>query len=277
MHSFALLAALAGTAVAVPASLGSCVNVKAAILASYSDCADTEILTHCLSGLDDPAQEYIESCHIQAGCPAALAESEARSVFSRCNSMIAGADLRRRFGEAPQPTQFFFPRQAQQEEGECINLETFSTTDCDTVTSDGKLKTTNCHDTSATRKKCKPGKTCTMDSDGRDICMDLKDDLDVAGIIIAIVFAALITIGIGALTFLCCKDRKEQKRLQAKAEATALARAATKKKRAAEVRQPLMSQAPGQHQQQPPPQQYGMGPDTSALGGGDPFHDQNRS
>lgn len=162
-------------------------------------------------------------------------------------------------------------RQASQTGGECLEEYEKKTTDCQTVTEDGRETTRSCTDTTVKLSSCRPGKTCSFDKSGNDICMDLQDELDVAGIVIAIVFASAIVIGVGALTFLCCKDRKEQKRLQAKAEATALARAATKKKRAAEQRQPLMSQQ----------QQYQTaGPDTSALGGGmgaDPFHDGHRS
>jgi hypothetical protein len=180
--------------------------------------------------------------------------------------MVSGADLRRRHDLGYMP---LLGRQASQSGNECLETYTVDTTSCDVSTNDGRVSTQSCSSTTAERSSCKAGKTCSMDSSGTDICMDLQDDLDVAGIVIAIIFASAIVIGIGTLTFLCCKDRKQQKRLHAKAEATALARAATKKKRA-EMRQPLMSQ---QHQQSAP------GPDTSALGGGgaDPFHDAHRS
>ncbi|KAK0386989.1 hypothetical protein NLU13_5303 [Sarocladium strictum] len=269
MHSLAILALLAGTSLAAPASIADCLTSNAAHLASISTCTtDRSLLAHCLSNLDAPAaKEYIASCHIDAGCSAADASSDAESALGYCHDMISGADLRRRGGH----DLGYMPlvgRQASQTGDDCLATYTVNTKVCDTVTSEGRISTQSCSDTTAQRSSCKPGKTCSMDSNGTNICMDLKDDLGVAGIVIAIIFASAIVIGIGALTFLCCKDRKQQKRLQAKAEATALARAATRKKRAAEMRQPLMSQ-----------QQLAPGPDTSALGGGaaDPFHDTHRS
>ena len=71
--------------------------------------------------------------------------------------------------------------------------------------------------------------------------MDLQDTLDTAGIVVAIIFGVIITAAVGTITFLCCKDRSEQKRLAAKAEAVALARAATKKQRNNQERAPLVS------------------------------------
>lgn len=265
MHSLALLALFAGSSLAAPASIAECLTSNAAHLAALSTCTtDRPLLAHCLSNLDAPAaKEYIAACHIDAGCSEEDAAHSANEDLDYCHDMISGADLRRRdLGYMP-----LLGRQASQIGDECLETYTVKTKQCETVTSDGRVSTQSCTDTTADRSSCKAGKTCSMDSSGTDICMDLKNDLDVAGIVIAIIFSAAIVIGIGALTFLCCKDRKEQKRLHAKAEATALARAATKRKRA-EMRQPLMSQ---QHQQPAP------GPDTSALGGADPFHDANRS
>lgn len=269
MHSLAILALFAGSSLAAPASIAECLTSNAAHIATFSSCAtDRPLLAHCLSNLDAPAaQEYIASCHVDAGCSSEEATSDAAVALAHCHDMTDGADLRRRDDLGYMP--LLDKRQASMTGNECLDTYTIDTTACDTSTNDGRLTTGSCSSTTAARSSCKPGKTCSMDSTGTDICMDLKDDLDVAGIVIAIIFASAIVIGIGALTFLCCKDRREQKRLQAKAEATALARAATKKKRAADQRQPLMAQ----HQQPAP------GPDTSALGGGgaDPFHDGHRS
>src|SRR5699024_2200420 len=94
--------------------------------------------------------------------------------------------------------------------------------------------------------ECSPGLMCTIGAGNEDICMRKHDSLDIGGIIIAIVFGVLITLGLGTLTFLCCRDRRQQKRLAAKAEAVALARAQTKKKRAQDQRTPLMQQQAAQ-------------------------------
>lgn len=77
--------------------------------------------------------------------------------------------------------------------------------------------------------------------------MKKTNALDIGGIIISIVFGSFIVIGIGYLAFAGCKERRHHKRAAAKAEAVALARAATKKQRSQEARAPLMQQ------QQPDP------------------------
>ena len=88
-----------------------------------------------------------------------------------------------------------------------------------------------------------------------------------AGIVVTVIFGVAVVLGIAIVTFLCCKDRKEQKRLVAKAEATALARAQTRKKKAEEVRAPLMRKTSGQR----------VGSPAAGGTGGDPFSDRNRS
>ncbi|RGP70894.1 hypothetical protein FLONG3_7350, partial [Fusarium longipes] len=103
---------------------------------------------------------------------------------------------------------------------------------------------------------CRSDVICTTDASAADMCMT-KREMDTAGIIIAIVFAGCAALMLGWLIFMCCRDRKEQKRLVAKSEAVALARAATKKQRAAQ-RQPLIRNASGQ----------------SAPGAGNPFQDR---
>jgi hypothetical protein len=84
-----------------------------------------------------------------------------------------------------------------------------------------------------------------MDSIGQTVCMVKQDSLGVGGIIIAIVFGVAIVVGIAFLTFACCREGRHQKQLEARAEATALARAQTKKARSAEARAPLMRQEGG--------------------------------
>lgn len=144
---------------------------------------------------------------------------------------------------------------------ECLSTGLTKTKSCDVQTADGSEVTGECRTTDVETSTCSPGKTCTMDSSGQDVCMDLQNTLDVAGIVISIAFGVIIALGIATLTFLCCRDRKEQKRLAAKAEATALARAATKKKRQQEQRTPLMQERRR----------------DASTGPTDPFHDRNRS
>ncbi|KAJ6445450.1 srpk [Purpureocillium lavendulum] len=148
----------------------------------------------------------------------------------------------------------------------CFTTSTTTTTSCPLTTSGKHVLTQTCFPTAVPASECKKDLMCTIDSNNEDICMHRRDALDIGGIIIAIVFAVLITLGLGTLTFLCCKDRREQKRLAAKAEAVALARAQTKKKRAQEQRTPLM-------QQQQTLGGAGAGGPGSGRGSPNPFND----
>lgn len=243
-----------------------CLSSNSADIAALSDCGDQAALASCLSSLGDAS---VESCYVDAGCPPAAAAAEAQLAIDRC---ARPGDLRRRVraalddpsapATAAVPVAELFaartlaPRTTSLE---CFTTSTVQSKTCPVSTNDGKPTTQECFSTDVAKSECAPGLYCTTDPKGADICMELDDDLGIDGIIIAIVFAVAIAVGIGYLTFMCCRDKREQKRLAAKAEATALARAATKKKRAQEVRTPLMRQGSGQGQP-----------------GGDPFADGSR-
>lgn len=137
-----------------------------------------------------------------------------------------------------------------------------STKSCPVTSADGKQTTLSCFPTEVATSSCAPGLMCTHDSRGDDICMELKNMPEIDGIIIAIVFAVLVAAGMGYLVFMCCRDRSMQKKLAAKAEATALARAHTKKMRSQEARAPLIRQTSAQGQ---------------PAAGGNPFADRHQS
>jgi hypothetical protein len=288
---------LAGGALAL--SRPDCFVEHGRALAAYSDCADHDALAPCFTGLSSHSVDDVEACLITAGCSPSTALIEAREALDRCDEWARASDLRRRVrayvphmpartvnpfahgsGSSPNPRATdnagamalnrLFGR--QDDEGkrisgdDCFDLTTKDTSDCDVSTDGPNLVSSNCKPATVVESSCKQGLTCSMDNTGTNVCMELHDTLTTAGIIISIVFAAAIVLGIASLTYLCCQDRRQQKRLVAKAEATALARAATKKQRSKEVRAPLMAQQDDQ-----PPQIH------APLGGNDPFGDQNRS
>lgn len=138
----------------------------------------------------------------------------------------------------------------------CFTTTTTTGQSCGPGTNAQGKPTQICTNIPQASARCLPHWLCNQDS-GEAVCMKKHDNLDLGGIIVAIVFAAAIVIGIAALTFMSCKSKRDHKRAAAKAEAVALARAATKKKRAEEMRAPLMSQPDGasnpfQDQQQQP-------------------------
>ncbi|PKS06698.1 hypothetical protein jhhlp_006772 [Lomentospora prolificans] len=144
---------------------------------------------------------------------------------------------------------------------ECYQTSTATESICD--------PTGNCEQRAVEKVKCLSGYLCRMDSKGTTTCMEKVNTLDTGGIIVSIIFAAAIVLSIGMMTFFCCRDRAQQKKLNAKAEAAAIAKASSAGTRARNVsdRQPLMTSQPENTQ--------GYGPEGGAPQP-DPFNDQNR-
>ncbi|KAG5662141.1 hypothetical protein KAF25_004380 [Fusarium avenaceum] len=243
-------------------------------LAAFADCANKNALSFCLSNLKETDEAALKTCYSSAGCSAEDAAREAHYTIERCSELVKAGELKKRMAAAAMP--ILIPRaeaadtitQGPEATGElkkradtsrgtnCYTTFKKNTEQCDLETVSSKTKTATCYSTEISTSTCRSDVICTTDASSDDICM-VKKEMDTAGIIIAIVFAASAAAMLGYLTFMCCRDRKEQKRLVAKAETVALARAATKKQRAAQ-RQPLMRNASGQ----------------SAPGAGNPFQDR---
>lgn len=246
-----------------------CLTNSHADLAAYADCGKQEIIASCLSHLKSFMHSDVRSCYLDAGCSTEEAEIESKYTLSRCDDMSHAGELRKRYRamNIPRADPTTTEEAAKKSDDpkattggaktgtDCFTTGIKSTTECDTETIKGRVITNTCVPTTVTTSQCNPGMTCSHDASNLDICMDLHDTLDTAGIVVAIVFGIIITTAVGAITFLCCKDRNEQKRLAAKAEAVALARAATKKQRNQQDRAPLI---------------------RNASGGSNPFQDQPR-
>jgi hypothetical protein len=270
MHLTTALSLALSTAAMASAS-GSCFALYHADISSESSCGDRTALSSCLSSIvvaapdaDSPA---IEACYTQAGCSPSSAASEASYALSRCTELQTLDDLRRRHrsildtrGPAPTPAPKLLRSRENLQGDACFDFSLVQTTVCPVQTNAGKVTTLSCVNTEITSSSCKAAFTCTVDNGGADVCMKVVNQLDTGGIIIAIIFSAAIVLGIGLLTFMGCKESRQQKRLAARAEASALARAATRKQRAQD-RVPLM-------RQQDAPVQGGMA--------ADPFHDGQR-
>lgn len=275
-----------------------CVLANRREMVADAGCGAPADLSSCFASLEASEPASLMSCYMSAGCSEDDARSKAASAHDRCADLFpedAELRLRRRRGVAPGSSlnldvatkttsghlasatiADLLPMQSANERhhllfvrsatsgNACMTTTSTSSKTCDVSTADdGAVATNTCSSTLVPVSKCAAGMTCSFDDSGNHICMDLENSLDIAGIIIAIAFGVFIALGIATLTFLCCRDRKEQKRLVAKAEATALARAATKKKKAArqqEQRAPLMADARR----------------SPSVGPADPFHDGAR-
>ncbi|PNY25130.1 Uncharacterized protein TCAP_04942 [Tolypocladium capitatum] len=275
LHTVLSLFASSGALAAV-ARL-QCFSQHSAALADFSDCGHHGALADCLAHLAGTVRSDIESCYRNAGCSAPDAAIEAQYVAARCEELSSTGDLRRRYravvdravgqmtAAAVARDGLLNPRASASatnapkiQGADCFTTSSIDTTTCSLQTSNGHVKTLTCLPTQVAVSQCAPGLMCTIDANNADICMTMRNGLDTGGIIVAIVFAVLVTLGLGTLTFLCCRDRRQQKRLAAKAEAVALARAQTKRQRAQEARAPLMRPQEG-------------APETP-----NPFHDQNQ-
>jgi hypothetical protein len=249
---FSCLATLAlGGGALAALSQTECFTQHSQELVEFSDCGHHASLEYCLSNLSDASTSDIEACYTNAGCSLAEAASEAKYALSRCDELTSLGDLKKRYrGIVGAPEKTLAARDARAAPApthwardgtlECLATSTVKTSSCDIQTDRGVLKTLTCVPTEVAKSACAPGLLCSMDSVGQTVCMKKHDSLDVGGIIIAIVFGVAIVVAITFLTFACCRERRHQKQLEARAEATALARAQTKKARAAEARAPLM-------------------------------------
>lgn len=233
-------------------------------LAAFADCANKGALSLCLSNLKETDEAALKTCYTSAGCADEDAAREAHYTLERCSELAKAGELKKRYEAAAMPTLIpdaeaasTITKGPERTGGElkkratdtsrgtkCYTTFKKSTEQCDLETVSDKTQTATCYSTEISTSTCRSDVICTTDSAAEDICM-VKREMDTAGIIIAIVFAASAAGMLGYLTFMCCRDRKEQKRLVAKSEAVALARAATKKQRAAQ-RQPLIRNASGQ-------------------------------
>ncbi|KAL6880848.1 hypothetical protein J3F83DRAFT_720049 [Trichoderma novae-zelandiae] len=245
--------ALSGGALALQAA---CFSQHSQQLAGYSDCGQHVSLEYCLSTLTDAdTASDLEACYTNAGCSIAEAAAEAQYALKRCDELADMGDLKKRYrgvhgspvktlaarnahNAAPLPTHWVRDSNNLQ----CKITSTVKTSSCAISTNRGVLETLSCIPTEVAKADCAPGLMCSLDSLGETVCMKKKNELDVGGIIISIIFGVAVVVAITFLTFACCRESRHQKQLEARAEATALARAQTKKARAAETRAPLMRQ-----------------------------------
>lgn len=263
-----------------------CLRSRAVDLAALSDCADPAALRRCLVSTDADA---LELCFVRAGCSSDAAALAARDALRLCDDqeqrLDAPGDLRRRNRAAANAAQVtaavdmdhLFPgdahallaaRQATSDDT-CMITTTKSTTTCPVSTGADGVSTLSCVPTEVASSYCAPGKTCSLDTSGVYICMDLQNSIGLPGIIVAIVMGSAVVIGVTTIVVLAIRERRAQRRLVAKAEATALARAQTRKQRQREVRQPLMK-----HQEAGPAANTNITP--SAAPRQDPFSDPAR-
>ncbi|QUC15849.1 uncharacterized protein UV8b_00090 [Ustilaginoidea virens] len=265
---------LAATPAALSPGDRACLSSHARQLAELAHCGDRTSLRLCLSNLPGPRHHSdLQACYADAGCPASQAAQEAVRAVSRCRDRDGEGDadayayaedeLRRRraAGVTPRPALNHDHRLAARETGgaslksgsDCFRFGTTTHASCVTSTVDGKPKANSCTPQPVTTSDCLSGWICALDPQHQDICMKAQNALDTGGVVVAVIFGLAIVVGVAYVTFACCQERAHHKKAAAKAEAVALARAATKKQRSQEARAPLMQQVDDAHDNGPNP------------------------
>ncbi|KAK3358249.1 hypothetical protein B0T24DRAFT_488089, partial [Lasiosphaeria ovina] len=196
----------------------------------------------------------VERCFVAAGCTAAEAAIEAQWVVRVCDDTASSgspsqveADLRRRrtaaraaaagmpvLREAGLPT-LLAARQAAAgpttaapavannsptgSPSPCSTETVIDTTSCPVQsTGDSAGKKLACFPAKATMQVCREGLICQFDKAGAGSCMYKQTSLGLAGTIIAAIFAVAVAASVFGVCFLCCKERRVQKRLERAAE-----------------------------------------------------------
>ncbi|KAI1467594.1 uncharacterized protein F4812DRAFT_401917 [Daldinia caldariorum] len=245
--SAALLAILSPLLLSFP---GSCLAAKPAKggLATYivnsaeqfsarSLCGYRESLISCFSNAPEYADvEYLEECFTNAGCNKQESKSSAREIAESYYKGLSAPELRRRRPD-PTPAPTPAPDEAVttstnavvgfQPSIECSSVTVVPTSVCpiqSTGTASGK--TLPCFDTQATATVCKAENLCSTDKDGNHLCMLRKDSLDTGEIVMTIILATVFGLGFATLLFFCVRDKADQRKRRARAEAAAIAKTA---------------------------------------------------
>ncbi|SPO04080.1 uncharacterized protein DNG_06763 [Cephalotrichum gorgonifer] len=244
-----------------------CIRSQTPTITDLARCGDPTEFAECLNKVPESfSSEDVASCLAVSGCSDDLAAVGAQTIVDLCESV---QDLRKRDDdedekraaeprqkwETPQPTPravspnpVVAPRQetttsasAKPSDDACYSTSVISTKLCSMVDSH-----ITCSDTTINKISCRKELLCRINAQGGTACMERVDSLDTGGIIVSIVFGSAIAIALGLLIFCCCRERRQHKKLAAKAEAAAIAKASSVGKRARNVsdRQPLMTQAP---------------------------------
>lgn len=284
----------------LPSSLGAsvadrsaCVRSGADDLAAAAACGDKGALKYCF----EHAPQYIEAgdlerCFHDSGCTSAEAAIEAAFILHNCDVAKSVAELRRR---GPEPLAAMTLLDARQDTTtaatatatttaanggftpsiQCSTETTISTSSCpiqSTGTASGR--TITCYPSTATTSVCASENICMKDSQGIDTCMRRDDSLDTGEIIVTIILGVCFAAGLATLVFLCCRDKRAERKLRARAEAAAIAKANAANATNASAHVPMA----GEHASAPydPPKRAPSPGVGNAAPGQNPFDDGPR-
>ncbi|GAB1318616.1 Extracellular membrane protein CFEM domain-containing protein [Madurella fahalii] len=236
-----------------------CLHTRSRDLAGAASCGDEGSLNYCFSHVSpsvpsESLSEELARCFRNAGCTADESEIEAFWVLRRCDT--PGSDLRRgrraeeHLAAAPQEQPFHAramptptampmpvvngPVLARQDNNPstgiptpCFTEQPTEITSCPVqATGPDRGRQLSCFPVTTSNLVCREGLICKSDNRGTQSCMFKQSSLGVAGVIIAIVFAAAVVISVFSICFFCCRERNEHRRIEKAAEAARIAKEA---------------------------------------------------
>ncbi|KAK8121203.1 hypothetical protein PG999_005323 [Apiospora kogelbergensis] len=210
-----------------------CLHIKSVDLAQKTKCGDKSLLRGCFESVPTlDTATIVEQCLLDAGCSADESKRETHSLIAWCDSHFGSdQDLKRRgIDPLPQPTPLtqapdLYLRQATTTSTGAESSPSPCSTESDVEIS--TCKTNNMNDCQKTMSKtmvCAQGNLCMTDNSGNNICMYRKDGMTTSGAVVGIFLAVVMAVTVAGLLFLCCKDKRDQKRARAKSEAAAIAK-----------------------------------------------------
>ncbi|KAK8068913.1 adenovirus e3 region CR2 domain protein [Apiospora phragmitis] len=214
----------------------ACLQIKSVDLAQKTKCGhlDRSLLRGCLESVPNmDSSSIVEQCLVDAGCTSDESKRETHSLIAWCDSHF-GSDLdlkRRGIDPLPQPTPLtqapdIYLRAATTTASSGEPSPSPCSTETDVEISSCKTDHINeCVKTMTKSMVCAQGNMCMTDNSGNNICMYRKDGMTTSGAVVGIFLAVVLAVTVASLFFLCCKDKRDQKRARAKSEAAAIAKA----------------------------------------------------
>ncbi|KAK4466190.1 hypothetical protein QBC42DRAFT_90430 [Cladorrhinum samala] len=218
----ATAAAAASSPAPTEAEQIACLTDLAPQLASAATCASSPSeLRACLASL--PSLSALESCFQSVGCPL----TSAAWALSHCKSGRHELRARDPLAAIPTAAPHFMPlfgRQASSSASPspCFTDQMVTITSC--TTANGGAKT--CFPAPSPSAVCRADLICKQDNQGNPSCMYKQSGMGWGGIVIAICFATALVVSVFSICFLCCKERREQTRLEKAKEAANIAKEA---------------------------------------------------
>lgn len=226
--SSAILPFLLPALVAATPTHTTCLHLKGDEMAETAKCGDKVMLRDCFSKGAVDGRGTVETCLKYSGCTADEAVKEATWILEYCES--EPEDLKRRRPESgPAPTttsphasQIWNELRARETTTTSTSLQ--CSTASNTVVSSCVSGSISCSDVSTTVSVCQETNICLVDKQGNNLCLVRDDNLGTSGTIVSVFLGAVVAVTITTLIFLCCRDKKAQKRMRAKMEAAAIAK-----------------------------------------------------